>query len=160
MFLGRNTHRRRNKSQGNLGRKEGRNNAKQTKQSNAKQSKGGDTVMRKQIVNMLVMASLVAGPASLITGCAVTRHQETAGEYANDSKITAKVKTDLYKDKLVKGTEVNVKTMNGVVQLSGFVESEQAKERAGQIARQISGVVDVHNDLITPTGHQSHIRQS
>ena len=112
------------------------------------------------MIQRLAIAAMVASMTILTaTGCAVTRHQETAGEYANDSKITAKVKTDLYKDKLVKGTEVNVKTMNGVVQLSGFVESEQAKERAGQIARQISGVVDVHNDLITPTGRQSDIRQ-
>ena len=111
---------------------------------------------KQQIVNvgkMLAMASLIAAPASfVVTGCAVMRHQETAGEYASDSKITTKVKTDLYKDKLVKGSQVSVTTMNGVVQLSGFVDSQQAKERAGEIARSISGVTDVHNDLITPTG--------
>jgi len=108
--------------------------------------------MRKQLVNCLVMASLVTGPATFITGFAVMRHQETAGEYGSDSKITTRIKTDLYKDKVVKGTEVKVSTMNGVVQLSGFVESQQAKERAAEIARSIPGVVDVHNDLILPTG--------
>jgi osmotically-inducible protein OsmY len=110
--------------------------------------------MRKQLVNLLVMASLVAGPGTFITGCAVMRHQETAGEYGSDSKITARIKTDLYKDHLVKGTEVNVSTMNGVVQLSGFVESQQAKDRAGEIARSIPGVADVHNDLVLPTGRR------
>ena|SRR5579864_5765970 len=108
--------------------------------------------MKKQIVQMLTIATLFGVPSALITGCAVMHHQETAGEYGSDAKITAKVKTDLYKDPDVKGTEVNVHTMNGVVQLSGFVDTEQAKERAEQIARSIPGVVDVHNDLILPTG--------
>jgi len=36
--------------------------------------------------------------------------------------------------------------------LSGFVDSQQAKERAGEIARSQKGVVDVHNDLVLPTG--------
>lgn len=108
--------------------------------------------MRKQLVNLFVLASLVAGPGAFISGCAVMRHQETAGEYGRDSKITARIKTDLYKDPVVKGTQVSVTTMNGVVQLSGFVESQEAKDRAGQIARSIPGVVDVHNDLILPTG--------
>lgn len=108
--------------------------------------------MRKQIVKMLVLTALVAGPATFISGCAVTRHQETVGQYTRDSEITARIKTDLYKDKLVKGTEVNVTTMNGVVQLSGFVDSQQAKDRAGEIARSKQGVVDVHNDLVLPTG--------
>ena len=108
--------------------------------------------MKKQVVNLLVMASLVAGPAAFISGCAVMHHQETAGQYGSDSKITARIKADLYKDRVVKRTEVKVSTMNGVVQLSGFVDSQQAKERAGEIARSIPGVVDVHNDLVLPTG--------
>src|SRR6266446_1744354 len=108
--------------------------------------------MKKQFVSLLVLTSLVAAPGAFISGCAVMRHQETASEYGRDTKITAQIKTDLYKDKVVKGTQVNVTTMNGVVQLSGFVESQQAKERAGEIARSMPGVVDVHNDLILPTG--------
>src|SRR3954465_7912402 len=108
--------------------------------------------MTKRIIHLLMLSSLSLLSAALTTGCAVARHQETAGEYGTDSKITARIKTDLYKDPVVKGTEVKVSTMNGVVQLSGFVESQQAKERAGQIARSIPGVVDVHNDLILPTG--------
>lgn len=108
--------------------------------------------MKKQIIQMLTIAALFGVPSTLITGCAVVHHQETAGEYGSDVKITAHVKTDLYKDHDVKGTEVNVHTMNGVVQLSGFVDNEQEKDRAEQIARSVPGVVDVHNDLILPTG--------
>jgi osmotically-inducible protein OsmY len=107
--------------------------------------------MKKQIIHLLIATSMII-PAALTTGCAVARHQETAGQYGTDSKITARIKTNLYKDPAVKGTEVKVTTKNGVVQLSGFVESQQAKERAGQIAASTPGVVEVHNDLLLATG--------
>ncbi len=108
--------------------------------------------MKKHTIILLVCTSLTAIPAMLSTGCSVMHHQETAGEYGGDAKITARVKADLYKDPDVKGTEVNVHTMKGVVQLSGFVDSEQAKDRAGEIARSVPGVVDVQNNLLLPTG--------
>lgn len=114
--------------------------------------------MRKQIINLLMFASLVGVPAALTTGCAVAHHQETAGEYGHDAKITAKIKAEMYRDPMVKGTEVNVTTMNGVVQLSGFVDTQEAKQRAGEIARSIPGVVDVRNDLLLPTGREDRPR--
>jgi hyperosmotically inducible periplasmic protein len=108
--------------------------------------------MKKRIISLLVLSSISLLPAALTTGCAVARHQETAGEYGSDAKATTRIKTALYKDPLVKGTEVKVSTMRGVVQLSGWVDSEQAKDRAGEIARSTPGVVEVHNDLLLPTG--------
>lgn len=108
--------------------------------------------MKRQLMTALLLAALAGAPAVLTTGCAVARHQETAGQYGRDAEITARVKTKMYKDPDVKASEVNVTTMNGVVQLSGFVDSEGAKARAGAIARETPGVLDVHNDLITPTG--------
>ena len=53
---------------------------------------------------------------------------------------------------LADGSQVNVQSLNGVVQLSGFVDSQEAKERAGQIASSTKGVVQVYNNLLTPTG--------
>lgn len=100
----------------------------------------------------VILASLAGVPIALTSGCAVAHHQETAGAYGHDAEITAKIKADLYKDPDVKGTEVHVTTMNGVVQLSGFVDTEQAKQKAADIARSVPGVMDVHNDLILPTG--------
>jgi hyperosmotically inducible periplasmic protein len=108
--------------------------------------------MKKHIANMVISTSLLLLPIALTTGCAVTRHQETVSQYGRDAKITDQIKLDLYKDPLVKGTEVKVATMNGVVQLSGFVDSAQAKDRAGQIARSVPGVMNVRNDLVLPTG--------
>src|SRR6266850_2218262 len=108
--------------------------------------------MKKQIVYALTAATLALIPVTFNTGCAVTRGHETAGAYAKDTEITAKIKAKMYKDPDVKGTEVHVTTLNGVVQLSGFVDSQTARERAEQIARSVSGVVEVHNSLLLPTG--------
>jgi osmotically-inducible protein OsmY len=72
----------------------------------------------------------------------------TAGEYIDDSVITAKVKAALAEDDLVKAYEVNVKTEKGVVQLSGFVASDDVIARAGVLAAAVEGVSSVENDLI------------
>lgn len=107
--------------------------------------------MKKQIAYLVVVASLTL-PMAVTTGCAVARHQETASAYAKDKEIAARIKTAMYADPQVKGTEVKVNSLNGVVQLSGFVDSQQAKDRAGQIASSVPGVVKVYNNLLLPTG--------
>ena len=106
----------------------------------------------KKIAYLALTAALAIAPAAFITGCAVTSGQETAGAYTHDKEIQAKIKTALYKDKLVKGTQVEVNSLNGVVQLSGFVDSADAKARAGEIASNTKGVVQVYNNLLLPTG--------
>lgn len=108
--------------------------------------------MKKQIAYALIATSLTIAPLVLSTGCAVTQGRETAGSYAKDKEIAAKIKTKLYADPTTKGTEIEVQSLNGEVQLSGFVDSQAAKERAGQIASAVPGVVAVHNNLLLPTG--------
>ena len=86
----------------------------------------------------------------LITGfaaCASTSKQEGAGEYVDDSVITTKVKSQLAADDFLKSFEISVETYKGIVQLSGFVGSQQAVEKAGEIARGVQGVKSVKNDL-------------
>ena len=61
--------------------------------------------------------------------------------------VTAKVKTALLNDPDASGTSVNVETFKGVVQLSGFVRSDQERLRAAQLARSVDGVAEVRNDL-------------
>ena len=86
----------------------------------------------------------------LITGfaaCASTSKQEGAGEYVDDSVITTKVKSQLAADDFLKSFEISVETYKGIVQLSGFVGSQQAVDKAGEIARSVQGVKSVENDL-------------
>jgi osmotically-inducible protein OsmY len=108
--------------------------------------------MKRKIAYLTLAAGLALTPLAFTTGCAVTQHRETAGAYAKDKEIQAKIKTKLYEDKIVKGTQVEVNSLNGVVQLSGFVDSAEAKDRAGEIASSTKGVVQVYNNLLLPTG--------
>src|ERR1043166_2632530 len=103
--------------------------------------------MKRNIGYLLLATTLVVSPLAFTTGCAVTQGRETASSYAKDKEIQARVKASLYKDPIVKGTQVEVKSLNGVVQLSGFVDSAAAKDRAGQIASSTKGVVQVYNNL-------------
>jgi osmotically-inducible protein OsmY len=90
-------------------------------------------------VLLLLIASLVA--------CASTSKQEGTGEYVDDSVITAKVKTMLAADDFLKSFEISVETYKGIVQLSGFVDSQKAVDKAGEIASGVGGVKSVKNKL-------------
>jgi osmotically-inducible protein OsmY len=82
------------------------------------------------------------------TACASTSMQEGAGEYVDNSVITTKVKSLLAKEDFLKSFDIGVETYKGVVQLSGFVNSQQVVDKAGEIARSVKGVTSVKNDLI------------
>ena len=73
---------------------------------------------------------------------------ESAGEFVDDSIITTKVKALLAEDDFLKSFQISVETYKGTVQLSGFVDSQNAVDKAGQIARSVGGVTSVKNNLI------------
>lgn len=82
------------------------------------------------------------------TGCAVIRGQETAGSYVDDTATTAAIKARFVEDKIVSAGSINVETLNGVVQLSGFARTAAEKSQAEQIARNARNVRSVRNDII------------
>ena len=84
----------------------------------------------------------------VFVACASTSKQESTGEYIDDSVITTKVKSLLAADDFLKSFQISVETYKGTVQLSGFVGSEKAVDKAGEIARSVKGVKSVKNDLI------------
>lgn len=116
--------------------------------------------MIRKISYVMLMASLTFLPLVFTSGCAVGGGRESVGQYADDKAIASRIKTNLYSDDYVKGSQVEVLALRGHVQLAGFVDNQMAKDRAGQIAQQTPGVQMVHNDLIvgaasgttTPTG--------
>lgn len=71
-----------------------------------------------------------------------------AGSYFDDGWITTKVKASLVKDDLMNGLDIKVTTQNGVVQLSGFVESSEQAARAVHIASGVEGVKQLENNLL------------
>jgi osmotically-inducible protein OsmY len=84
---------------------------------------------------------------AMLMGCASTATQEGTGEYVDDTVITAKVKTEILSEPSLKSAEINVETFKGVVQLSGFVNSQEDINRAVRVARSVKGVVSVRNDM-------------
>ena len=96
------------------------------------------------VIRCLVLLMLIA----TLAACASTPTRESTGEYVDDSVITTKVKALLANDDFSKAFEINVETYKGIVQLSGFVNSQQAVDKAGEIARSVKGVNSVRNNLI------------
>ena len=99
------------------------------------------------------LAFLLAVTSTLALGAvassyAATATDETAGQYVDDSVITAKVKSALLADDAVKSFAVGVETVKCVVQLSGFVNTAEQKAAAGKDAEAVPGVKKVHNNLI------------
>lgn len=100
---------------------------------------------------MLIRIPLAAAITALVlltaTGCAVTRGQETVGAYIDDSAITTQVKARFVESKDVDAAAISVETLNGVVMLSGFAKNGTEKTTAERIARSVSGVKSVKNEI-------------
>ena len=84
---------------------------------------------------------------AMALGCASTAKQEGTGEYVDDTVITTKVKAAILNEPTLKSAEINVETFKGVVQLSGFVSSQAAENKAVEVARTVGGVKSVKNDM-------------
>jgi osmotically-inducible protein OsmY len=98
----------------------------------------------KLVIRCFMLLMLIATFAA----CASTRTHESTGEYVDDSVITTKVKALFAEDNFLKSFQISAETYKGVVQLSGFVNSQEAVSKAGEIARSVKGVRAVKNDLI------------
>lgn len=100
----------------------------------------------KQLVRYLSALFLAFTLVSFV-GCAATSKQESTGQYMDDSVITTKVKTAIFNEPDLKSAEINVETFKGVVQLSGFVSSPAAINKAVEVTRNVAGVKSVKNDM-------------
>ncbi len=92
------------------------------------------------LVSFILLISLL--------GCVSTPKSSSTGEYIDDTVITTKVKALLVKDVALKSFQISVETYKGVVQLSGFVDASQTRDRASNVARSVGGVKSVKNNLI------------
>jgi len=106
----------------------------------------GVNAMKK--CNTLIQCLVILMLMVTLAACAATRTQSSTGEYVDDSVITSKVKTLLATDDFLKSFEISVESFKGTVQLSGFVDSQKAVDRASEITRSVKGVVSVKNNLI------------
>ena len=102
---------------------------------------------------MRIKRIMVATMALLLTGPVLA--EKTAGEMVDDVGLAAQVKTNLIDSKVVDANDVNVEVEKGVVQLSGFVESEEKRREAANIANDIVGVKKVNNKLVVGSGKRT-----
>jgi len=99
--------------------------------------------------NLRTLFTAVAAAAVLaVSGCAVSRGQETVGAYIDDAGITTAVKARFIDDKSVDASSMKVETLNGTVMLSGFAKNSLEKATAGNLAAKVGGVKSVRNEII------------
>ena len=101
-----------------------------------------------KIISVVFLTTLLAS----VLGChSAPQHsappKESTGEYIDDSYITTKVKAAILNERMLKSAEINVETFKGIVQLSGFVNSQPDINRAVEVARSVKGVKSVKNDM-------------
>ena len=96
-----------------------------------------------------LVISLGALPLLLgVTGCATgSRYEQSTGERVEDRDTSSRVRAALGEDTQYKYGAVNVETFKGTVQLSGFVNSRDQKNRAGDLAKNVPGVKQVANNI-------------
>lgn len=95
----------------------------------------------------LLAATVTALALLTMTGCAVTRGQETIGAYVDDATITTRIKARFVENPQVDASSISVETLNGTVMLSGFAKNATERTMAGDIARSVSGVKAVKNEI-------------
>lgn len=80
--------------------------------------------------------------------CAATSKSSSTGQFVDDSVITTTVKSKLAADDFLKSFKISVETYKGIVQLSGFVNTQEAVNKANEITRGVDGVKSIKNDMI------------
>lgn len=101
--------------------------------------------MKRRSTAAALLAALMA--SAVVAGCSSAPVQQSAGEAVDDGVVTAKVKAALVADPVTKAHQITVETFKGTVQLSGFVESDEARSRALQLARNVDGVRKVKDAM-------------
>lgn len=103
----------------------------------------GKTLKAFGLILCLGALPLVGG----LSGCAGNRYTQSTGERIDDSADSSRVRKALAGDTQYKYGDVNVQTFKGVVQLSGFVNSRDQKNRAGDLAKKVEGIREVQNNI-------------
>lgn len=102
--------------------------------------------------NQFSKVFIVALACAVLGGCAATASNRSTGEFIDDKSIAASIKTSLLADPATDGLNIDVEVDRNKVQLNGFVDSQSQVDRAGEIARETSGVTSVENNLRVTAG--------
>jgi osmotically-inducible protein OsmY len=100
------------------------------------------------VIKKIALASAIAITAIYSTGCALVRDQESVGAYVDDVTITTRVKASFADNTTVSAMAIQVETLKGSVQLSGFAKSSAERANAEVIATGVPGVTQVINNIV------------
>lgn len=106
--------------------------------------------MKIQFSKVLILALA----CSVLASCAATATNRSTGEVIDDKSIATSIKTALLADPATDGLNIDVEVDRNKVQLNGFVDSQSQVDRAGEIARETSGVNSVENNLRVTAGNR------
>lgn len=101
----------------------------------------------KQVLILSMTLTLVG-----VVGCTASGKSRSTGEFIDDTSIAARTKSALLADDGTHGLNIDVEVDRTEVQLNGFVDSQAQINRAGELARGISGVTSVKNNLRVSDG--------
>ena len=101
--------------------------------------------MLKRFTIICLMIGLSVG----LGGCQgyIDGKRRTPGEFTDDARIQAAVKTALIQDQQIKGLAINTEVHRNVVSLYGRIPSESARDKAIRLAGQVRGVTKVEDRL-------------
>ena len=94
------------------------------------------------------VAAKVDGAKDVVNSIIVKPSKATTGEYIDDSVITTKVKSALLRADGIPASAISVETFQGLVLLSGFLDTAAQKSNAATLTAKIEGVKDVSNALV------------
>lgn len=105
------------------------------------------------LVTVLALFVLSGCTALLVGGAAVGgynlgKDEREPGVVMSDSAITTKIKGKYVADSVVSVFDIGVRTWEGVVTLTGSVESFVARDQADRLAKETKGVVAVNNEIL------------
>ncbi|MDQ8038863.1 MAG: BON domain-containing protein [Rickettsiella sp.] len=100
----------------------------------------------KLFIILSLMVFPIVGTMAMGSHKAITN--ETTGQYVDNSVITLKAKSKLLADPELKSLAISVMSYKGQVKLTGFVDTEAQKIKAGKLVKQVEGVTAVTNALV------------
>ena len=69
-----------------------------------------------------------------------------------DEIVRQKVRELLFKDPAIDSKKIEIEVTNGEVLLKGHIDTEQEKQRSGDLARSVEGVTNIVNHLHIDVG--------
>jgi hyperosmotically inducible protein len=95
----------------------------------------------------LMLAFAMQAWVAMASAATTREAQRDADSRREDTLLTARVKGALITDSMTRGHDITIETFQGIIQLSGIVDSDAERTRAAEVAAAVPGVVEVRNAI-------------